>query len=76
MRLIIGVVSLGMIAFTPAFAQDATCAKLKNATHRGVCNCHVSHGGWVRAEANGRIAWGAYGGGGNIALQNCRARYQ
>jgi hypothetical protein len=57
-----------------ALAQDATCAKLKNPTHKVVCNCHVSNGGWVREEPNKQIRWGARGGAGNTALQNCLAK--
>ena len=59
---------------TTAFAQDAICAKARNSTHKAVCNCHVSNGGWAREQAGGQIRWGARGGAGNMALQNCLAK--
>jgi hypothetical protein len=45
-----------------AFAQDKTCAKIKNKKHQAACNCAVSNGGYAFERGDGRIFWQTPGG--------------
>lgn len=57
-------------------AQDSACARIANPVSRRACHCTVVHGGIATVSGHGQVSWRQpAGGGGNLALQQCKAGY-